>query len=699
MKINERLMLLAFSCAAVLIVALAVLGGVRTFSPVPFWDMWDGYLDFYLKASQGDGSVWWAQHNEHRILWSRVLFWIDIKWFDGVGAFLIVMNYVLAGIAALVFYRVIAWSMPGHAMRTVRGALSLFLLGWVFSWSQSENFTWGFQSQFFLAQLLPLCALIVLYRSAEPQAGRITFAWACVLGLASMGTMANGVIVLPLMVLCAALLRMGILRVLVLLALAAGGIFLYFHQYVSHSENGESLLAVLTAHPAEIGRALLAYLGSPFFYLMRKSSHSVQIAIGFGAVLLGTSVVWGVAAARRGKQAGLRLALLTYLLFIGGTALATAMGRLQFGPEQILSSRYSTPAIMAWAAFLVLLADSLKARLQIRPVAWLLPLLALNAYAGLVQVRNLPKPITTEPQRQLAALALTMGARDDSRIGLVYPYIDHVVDIAARASQAEVSIFGSPALRGVRAKLGTPADPGHTGGCSAGIDYVHRLEAGDYDRISGWMRGSTDSASRPGGVWLIGQDGKRVGFALASNPLASRESGTRMNIRFDGYVAKLDAMALAAVQAAGSDCVANLASPLPRLTVSAVQRAVVKGHEVGADAILANDGWTGSDYEQSAIDGFQVFGSIVRGDSDVGTLHLSVRKGESVLYRSGPNVGSQFLQAGKDVATRMILPSSESWVRLEFNDAAWPAAEFEVTFTDAGTGFGEWSAIALHVDK
>ncbi|WP_315135835.1 hypothetical protein [Achromobacter marplatensis] len=698
MKINERLTLLAFLSIGLLIAAVAVLGGVRTFSPVPFWDMWDGYLAFYLKASQGDGSVWWAQHNEHRILWSRVLFWIDIKWFDGAGAFLIVMNYVLAGIAALVFCRLISWSMPGQAMRVVRWALSLFVLGWVFLWCQSENFTWGFQSQFFLAQLLPLCALVVLYRSAEPEAVRSTFVWACLLGLASMGTMANGIIVLPLMVLCAALLRIGVSRILVLLALTAAGIFLYLHQYVSHSENGESLLAVLAEHPVEIGRGLLVYLGSPFFYLMRKSSHSVQIAAWAGAVLLVTSVYWGLAAAWRGKQAGLRLALLTYLVFIGGTALATAIGRLQLGPDQILSSRYSTPAIMAWAAFLVLLADSLKARLRVRPLAWLLPLLALYAYAGLVQVRNLPHPITTEPQRQLAALALTLGARDDSRIGLIYPYIGHVMDIAARASRAEVSIFGSPALRGVRAKLGTSVDAGPSGDCSARIEYVHRLEAGAYDRISGWARGPSD-ALRAQGVWLIGRDGNRVGYALASSRAASEENGAQAVLRYEGYVAKADALALAAVQVAGSDCTATLALPSPRMTASAVQKPVLTESDAGVGAVLANDGWTGLDYERSAIDGLRVLGSIVRGDSDVGTIRMKVRSGESVLYRSGPNVRSQFLQTGNDVATRMVLPSAESWVRLEFNEGAWPAGEFEVTFTDAGTGFGEWSAIALRADR
>ncbi|MGD4365427.1 hypothetical protein QT713_22860, partial [Xanthomonas citri pv. citri] len=43
-----------------------------TFSPVPFWDMWDGGLGFYVRQMT-DVSQWWAQHNEHRIVLSRIL--------------------------------------------------------------------------------------------------------------------------------------------------------------------------------------------------------------------------------------------------------------------------------------------------------------------------------------------------------------------------------------------------------------------------------------------------------------------------------------------------------------------------------------------------------------------------------------------------------------------------------------------------
>ena len=51
----------------------------------------------------GDNLHWWSQHNEHWIVLARMLFWIDLSWFHGLGSFLIVVNFLLIGIAYLVF--------------------------------------------------------------------------------------------------------------------------------------------------------------------------------------------------------------------------------------------------------------------------------------------------------------------------------------------------------------------------------------------------------------------------------------------------------------------------------------------------------------------------------------------------------------------------------------------------------------------
>ena len=76
----------------IFMVFIAIFGGAYLYSPIPYWDMWGGYLDFFLRVNNGDYGVWWSQHNEHRIILSRLLFWLDLKWFGGVSIFLIVFN-------------------------------------------------------------------------------------------------------------------------------------------------------------------------------------------------------------------------------------------------------------------------------------------------------------------------------------------------------------------------------------------------------------------------------------------------------------------------------------------------------------------------------------------------------------------------------------------------------------------------------
>jgi hypothetical protein len=53
-------------------VVLAMIGGIVSYTPVPTWDMWDGYIAFYSGVTNGDYGWWWAQHNEHRLVFSKV---------------------------------------------------------------------------------------------------------------------------------------------------------------------------------------------------------------------------------------------------------------------------------------------------------------------------------------------------------------------------------------------------------------------------------------------------------------------------------------------------------------------------------------------------------------------------------------------------------------------------------------------------
>jgi len=63
MAIRERVIVLSAAIWAAVVVALAIFQTWQVYSPIPVWDMWNGYLGFYENVSAGDWSAWWGLHN------------------------------------------------------------------------------------------------------------------------------------------------------------------------------------------------------------------------------------------------------------------------------------------------------------------------------------------------------------------------------------------------------------------------------------------------------------------------------------------------------------------------------------------------------------------------------------------------------------------------------------------------------------
>ena len=138
-------------------------------SPVPFWDQWDAeganllapWLDGTLPASR-----WFDAHNEHRVLWTRLLtlglFEANGGQWDNLVAAL--ANCVFPGLLAALLY---AGLHGGLASRSTRAVLfvGLMLLGVLpFGW---ENLVVGFQSQFFLMVLIASSVMLLAGATGE----------------------------------------------------------------------------------------------------------------------------------------------------------------------------------------------------------------------------------------------------------------------------------------------------------------------------------------------------------------------------------------------------------------------------------------------------------------------------------------------------------------------------------------------------
>lgn len=117
--------------------------------------------------------------------------------------------------------------------------------------------------------------------------------------------------------------------------------------------------------------------------------------------------------------------------------------------------------------------------------------------------------------------------------------------------------------------------------------------------------------------------------------------------------------------------------------------------DVSLNALKYTD-WSGKDYFKSEFSDFQVIGSVEHSENETGVLTVKVRRGERILFRTGPRVAGQFILIKSNDANKFYtdLPRSMEWSVLEFAQPQLPET-FEVSFVDAGTKWGEWMAVGL----
>lgn len=553
--------IVAWSAFAALMIALAIIGGYRNYSPVPYWDMWDGVLNFYIQIENGNYSAWWAQHNEHRIVLARLLFWIDYRYFGGLSVFLIFFNYLLVSFAAYIFWRYIRESSGTKNAAKSEIILALFITGGLFSWAQDVNLTWGFQSQFFMAQTMPLWALLWLARSSRNPTNNFNYIAACLIGVVSAGTMANGVLALPVLFLCAVFLRLSAVKTGLLFTLSLVVISLYFNDYHTPDAHGHFLNAIKD-DPLGFLHYVLLYLGNPLYALIGKGEFGKLLGLLAGFMLI-VGMAWLLFRQIRCKDKSPEvLALLCFIVYVGGTAFGTASGRLVFGVDQALTSRYVTPSLMAWAAFAVVIylsdhATTASVQKRITALMLVLGLLLLGK-----QVNTLKQVDHILSERQIAALALALDVDDKKYISSIYPNSDRALALSRIAAQKNYSIFGEYPYAGLKQQMFKPYATNATNECKGNVDKIELIEnVGNYVRIRGWFFDAADQKS-PLLVRFVDNKGVVNGFAITGMPNNEATVTVDKKAKLSGFSGYLNASLL------GHQITAMGDRPSCRLTVN-----------------------------------------------------------------------------------------------------------------------------------
>lgn len=694
---KSRLLISIFTLFALLMIALAIVGGYKHYSPVPIVDVWDGNLNFFAQICKGSYTAWWGQHNEHRIVLAHALFWVDDKFFNGSSLFLIIVNYILVLTSVCIFWRILRAMTGTKKPSTSEILLGLFITAWLFQWTQSENFSWSFQSQFFLAQLLPLCAIFWLYKSLRPNRSRLAFFIACCFGLASVGSMANGILALPLMACYLLVMRQGIVRISILAMLAIISIGFYFHGYLSPPQHS-TLLQALKTNPIGFIHYILLYLGNPFYsYFGHAKSDHFNAAVA-AVFLIYSSTRFAIMALRQPQKATLSLALLTYIIYIGATAFGTAGGRLIFGVDQALASRYSTPALMAWVALLILYAPTLIATFKIKPIKILIPFTLLALLMINQQLKALESQSGTMLERNLSALALELGVADDNQIKYVYPNVDALRPRAEEAFKRNLSIFGLYPWHGDRTQLGTiMLQKPNLPTCRGYVDKVVTIgDDGRFSRVSGWIF-NMNNKTHPNFIRFFNNQSKVIGFAFSGQvrpDLVNTIDPKALEAGYQGYLLTAYTGGIITLQGENLACQIQLHIPTP-LFSTRIENPSLEQTTVSSTNISPGNQWLGADFSKSSINGFHVYGSLIHSDADIASIALQIKRGDKIFYRSGPTGGHQILEIEGKTIPPVQLPIAEEWTLLDFSSPALPKGSFTIKLSDNGANWGEWSAIAV----
>jgi hypothetical protein len=402
---------------------------------VPEWDQWE-LVPLLRSLRSGHLTVQeiFAQHNEHRILFPRVLMLVLAtltRWDTRAEMWLGWGLLVGLGIAlALEHRRAFGWT---------REARWLFApVPWlVFTLNQSHNLLWGWQMQIFLAAASCVWSLVCLERGG--------WAWlslAALLGLVSSQSFAAGLCVWPAGLVLLALERVDrrqrYLRLASWVGCAVVAVGLYFHGYAQPQYHPDTAAAV--KHPGLALRFFAAGMGSS---LGGPSEGRLSTAIGLCliAVLLAALALsrWRALDPSRARF-GLALGL-----FAAFTCALTTIGRLGYasGPDDVtaaIASRYTTLTVLgvvgAYRCALSCRGPLVRAALA----GGILSLVLVGTYLALdTQFRS--GAVTRRDKRADRATLLNYSHASAADLSKLYPHPDIVRERAEDLRSLRTSVF------------------------------------------------------------------------------------------------------------------------------------------------------------------------------------------------------------------------------------------------------------------
>ncbi|MGZ5051279.1 MAG: hypothetical protein ACXWF8_10335 [Methylobacter sp.] len=318
--------------------------------PIPFSDEWVEFPRMLALRNDdfprtGVLPFIWEQHNEHRIVIPKIIYFIDMALFGYQGYFPIVCIFLFQMLAlGMLIWLFVDVENRRYSLKTLP-LISLTVIA-AFDLIQWENFASTFQTSFVGCFAFSVSSCILYAKHTIT--GRRLYLWFAVLFAASASlSLASGLFIWGALALLAYLIHpKRYVHSFSFVAIFLGFLLLYLRGYVSpvgHAHPADSLIH----HPLLVLDYLTTWLGN----IAGKVSSAKWLGrLGLAAIL--AIAAYLILNKNRKNHRIEMCALLGICAFILMAGFITSLGRINFGVEQAMSSRYATPVLLFWTSLL-----------------------------------------------------------------------------------------------------------------------------------------------------------------------------------------------------------------------------------------------------------------------------------------------------------------------------------------------------------
>ena len=435
------------ACVAAIAVAMAVTIGANWFilwqvfrgsTRVPWADEW-AILQQFILYKHG-ASLWpilWSSHWGHRFVIPRLVFFADLQWASHAPLIWLTLS-LQALLVALLF--ALSWILIGRQSRMLFAAAAMVILNLMLSPLQMENFVWSMQFTFPLVYAAGFVSFLCLaaYRNRAP----VFLAAAAIAATVASLTMANGILVWPVLVAQAMYLRLQ-RRVIVAIALLGAGVIVSYCWRYQVPATGMGVSGMLR-HPVD-GALLIALL-------LGGGLNPISLPLGIGASVLALvgAVYLGSRALNESSSHRYWLsALAALLIFVFLSACSTVAGRLS--PQWLLDntlapSRCFTLIQLFWAALSILILYALSR--TPRSTLWAGFYGALYLSLIFLGTQRLKSAAEDWPDFfrgvDAAGAAFVVGVPDKEFLSILWPVERERDEMVGFLRQAHLSVFAEP---------------------------------------------------------------------------------------------------------------------------------------------------------------------------------------------------------------------------------------------------------------